>query len=71
MGDALPFSNASQYSDHARRYAFEADNRRRLDALRLPQYELPLLSGPMDLAGVYELAGRLREQGVGISQESG
>ena len=59
----------AEAADHARRYAFEADNRRRLDALGLPSYELPLLAGPMDLAGVYELAGRLREQGVGTRQE--
>lgn len=61
----------TEAADHARRYAFEEDNRRRLADLGLPEYELPLLAGPMDLAGVYELAVKLREQGVGARRESG
>ena len=69
--DGLADGLVAEAADPAPPLPGAADNRRRLDALRLPQYELPLLSGPMDLAGVYELAGRLREQGVGISQESG
>ncbi|HEX5496326.1 MAG TPA: hypothetical protein VFX70_17305, partial [Mycobacteriales bacterium] len=62
---------SAEASDHARRYTFEERNRQRLADLGLPTYELPLLAGAMDLAGVYELAGRLREQGVGPGRETG
>jgi hypothetical protein len=32
--------------------------------LDTPTYELPLLVGGVDLGGLYELAERLREQGM-------
>lgn len=69
-GSALLDGLAAEATEHARHYAFEQDNRRRLHALGLPEYELPLLPGPMDLAGLYDLAATLREQGVGLRQEA-
>jgi hypothetical protein len=36
----------------------------RLSEAQVPQYELPLLSDGMDLAGLYEFAEELRKQGA-------
>ena len=51
--------------EHAVRVGLEEENRRTVAELGLPTYELPLLVGPVDLGALYELAGRLAEQGVG------
>ncbi len=51
--------------DHADRRALEDDQRGRVAALGRPTYELPRLAVGVDLGGLYELAARLREQGLG------
>jgi anion-transporting ArsA/GET3 family ATPase len=51
-------------ADHAERRALEDSQRARVDELGVPTYELPLLVGGVDLGGLYELAGMLREQGL-------
>jgi anion-transporting ArsA/GET3 family ATPase len=53
-----------QADEYAERYALEQEQRAVLDELELPVHELPLLAEGMDLAGLYELAGELREQGL-------
>jgi anion-transporting ArsA/GET3 family ATPase len=59
---------AAEAVEHARRWAVEDVNRTTLRDLDLPRYRLPFLPGPMDLGGVYDLAERLREQGVGVAR---
>jgi anion-transporting ArsA/GET3 family ATPase len=61
---------AEQAREHAVRIALEEDNRRTVTELGLPTYELPLLTGPVDLGALYELAGRLTHQGVGRVEEA-
>jgi anion-transporting ArsA/GET3 family ATPase len=55
---------AAEAADHARRTALQATEKKRLSAVRRPRYELPLLTDGMDLAGLYDLAKALRDQGV-------
>ena len=55
---------AAEAGEHAARHALEQSYRKELAALALPTYELPLLTPPMDLGGLYELAESLRAQGV-------
>ena len=50
--------------DHAERVALEEDERERLNPLKLPILTLPLVDGGIDLAGLYDLAEILREQGM-------
>jgi anion-transporting ArsA/GET3 family ATPase len=50
--------------DHAERRALEDAQRALVIDLGVPTYELPLLVGGVDLGGVYELAGLLRDQGL-------
>ncbi|MCY7396756.1 MAG: AAA family ATPase [Nocardioides sp.] len=50
--------------DHAKRRALEDSQRALVAAMGVPTYELPRLSGGIDLGGLYELAGLLREQGL-------
>jgi anion-transporting ArsA/GET3 family ATPase len=50
---------------HAERRALEDDERTLVEQLGVPTYELPLMPGGVDLAGLYELAESLREQGLG------
>jgi anion-transporting ArsA/GET3 family ATPase len=54
----------TQADEYAERHALEHEQRAVLGALDLPVHELPLLVEGMDLAGLYELAGELREQGL-------
>ena len=54
----------AQAEEYAERYALEQEQRAVLDESGLPVHELPLLAEGMDLAGLYELAGELREQGL-------
>jgi len=56
---------AAETVEHAQRWALEDENRAAVAALGLLTYELPFLSEPVDLGGLYALAERLREQGVG------
>ncbi|WP_307621648.1 ArsA-related P-loop ATPase [Streptomyces sp. V3I7] len=53
-----------QAAEYAERYALEHEQRAVLRELDLPLHELPLFAEEMDLAGVYELATELREQGM-------
>ncbi|WP_235018201.1 ArsA-related P-loop ATPase [Thermomonospora echinospora] len=55
---------AAEAVDHARRTALQRREMERLAALSQPKYVLPLLPDGMDLAGLYELAEALREQGA-------
>ena len=50
--------------DHAERRALEDAQRTLVGELGVPTYELPLLVGGIDLGGLYELAGLLRDQGL-------
>jgi anion-transporting ArsA/GET3 family ATPase len=51
-------------SHHARRRDLEDTQRHLVEALGLPTYELPRLAGGIDMAGLYELAEELDEQGL-------
>lgn len=51
-------------ADHSARVAVERTERERIDALGHPVYDLPFLSGGIDLSALYELARMLREQGM-------
>ncbi|WAU78881.1 AAA family ATPase [Streptomyces sp. Qhu-G9] len=53
-----------QAREYAERYALERDQRAVLQDLGLPLHELPLLAEGMDLAGLYQLAKELRQQGI-------
>jgi hypothetical protein len=53
-----------QAEEYAERYSLEHEQRAVLTELGLPLHELPLFAEGMDLAGLYELARELREQGV-------
>jgi len=56
---------ATEAVEHAVRIRLENENRRTVAELGLPTYELPKLSGRVDLGALYELADQLTEQGVG------
>jgi hypothetical protein len=53
---------ASELSEQARTALGQAVQQQRLDQAGRPCYLLPWVSGGMDLAGLYRLAGALREQ---------
>ena len=55
---------AAQAADHATRVDLEERSRDSLSHLGRPTYELPLLPHGVDLAGLYDLAGALRDQGM-------
>jgi anion-transporting ArsA/GET3 family ATPase len=61
---ALAPTLAAEAADHAARVALEERGRDALADLHRPSYELPLLPDAIDLGGLYELAGMLREQGL-------
>ena len=50
--------------EHALRTALQTREKERLSAIAQPRYTLPLLSDGIDLAGLYDLADALREQGA-------
>jgi anion-transporting ArsA/GET3 family ATPase len=50
--------------DHAVRRALEDAQRKLVNAMGVPAYELPQLSQGVDLGGLYELAGCLRDAGM-------
>jgi len=50
--------------DHAQRRHLEDTQRELVEAIGVPTYELGMLAGGVDLAGLYELAESLREQGL-------
>jgi anion-transporting ArsA/GET3 family ATPase len=51
--------------DHAERRQLEDTQRALVEQLGLPTYELPRMPGGVDLAGLYELAEMLCEEGLG------
>ncbi|MGA0978636.1 MAG: ArsA-related P-loop ATPase [Candidatus Nanopelagicales bacterium] len=51
-------------ADHAARIALETTERERIAALGRPVYDLPFLTGGIDLAALYELSDMLHEQGM-------
>ncbi|WP_182525416.1 ArsA-related P-loop ATPase [Nocardioides dongkuii] len=55
---------AAEARDHAERRALEDAQRALVADLDVPSYELPRLTGGVDLGGLYELAALLREQGL-------
>jgi anion-transporting ArsA/GET3 family ATPase len=55
---------ADEAADHARRATLQQRELARLAGAEVPQYELPLLSDGIDLAGLYEFAEELRKQGA-------
>jgi anion-transporting ArsA/GET3 family ATPase len=50
--------------EHAARVLLEREQRADVQALKLPTYELPLLSGGVDLSGLYRLAAALKDEGA-------
>ena len=54
----------AEAADHAERRALEDSQRTLVGQLGVPTYELPRLSGGIDLGGLYELAAALRDQGL-------
>ena len=63
--DAIVPALLREAADHAQRVALEQRERARIAELDLPTFELPLLGGGIDLGGLYELAGILRDGGMG------
>ena len=55
---------AADLAEHARAMELQRSERHRLAAAKQPRYNLPLIPDGMDLAGLYRLAERLREQGA-------
>jgi anion-transporting ArsA/GET3 family ATPase len=55
---------AAELTEQARTDAGQQVQRRRLDEIRQPCYELPMITDGMDLGGLYRLAAALREQGA-------
>ena len=55
---------AAEAVEHARRTALQEREKARLSAVDQPRYTLPLLTEGMDLAGLYDLAEALHEQGA-------
>jgi anion-transporting ArsA/GET3 family ATPase len=57
LADAL----AAEVTEHAQRWAGQDALRDEVEALGRPTVELPLLTGPMDLGSLFELAARLED----------
>jgi anion-transporting ArsA/GET3 family ATPase len=62
--DDLVDSLLTEARDHAERRALEDSQRTLVADLGTKTYELPRIAGGLDLGGLYELAGLLREQGM-------
>jgi anion-transporting ArsA/GET3 family ATPase len=56
---------AQEAIEHAERWTLEDRNRATVTDLGQPTYELPFLPDPMDLGGLYELAEKLCDAGIG------
>jgi anion-transporting ArsA/GET3 family ATPase len=54
----------AEASDRAQRTALQRREMERLSVIEQPRYELPMLTEGVDLAGLYDLAQALREQGA-------
>jgi anion-transporting ArsA/GET3 family ATPase len=64
LDEGLATTLAAEAIEHAARVALEERGRDALTELHRPTYELPLLPHAIDLGGLYELAGMLRDQGL-------
>jgi anion-transporting ArsA/GET3 family ATPase len=64
VSPALVDGLLAEAADHAERRALEDSQRELVAGLDVPSYELPRMAGGIDLGGLYELAGLLREQGM-------
>jgi anion-transporting ArsA/GET3 family ATPase len=64
VDDALVDGLVDEARDHAERRALEDSQRAVVATLDVPTYELPRLPQGIDLGALYELAGRLRTQGM-------
>jgi len=62
--DAIVPALLREATDHAHRAALEEREMERILALGLPTFALPLLSGGIDLGGLYELAEILQDGGL-------
>ncbi|HEX7740665.1 MAG TPA: ArsA-related P-loop ATPase [Marmoricola sp.] len=62
--DQLVGTLLAEGRDHAERRALEDSQRALLHGQDVPTYELPRLPGGADLAGLYDLAAQLREEGL-------
>jgi anion-transporting ArsA/GET3 family ATPase len=60
----LASSLAAELTEHAQEVLAQRAQRDRLAGAGQPRYELPLITSQMDLAGLYQLAAALREQGA-------
>jgi hypothetical protein len=54
----------TELREHAQQVALQNREREELRAAGRPQYELPMLTDGIDLAGLYQLATLLRQQGA-------
>lgn len=61
---AIAGALAEEIEEHARRTLLERREREALAEAGVPRYELPLLADGADLAGLYELAEAIRDQGA-------
>ncbi|MBB6471254.1 ArsA-related P-loop ATPase [Sphaerisporangium rubeum] len=61
---AIAAALAEEIEEHARRTLLERRERESLAEAGVPRYELPLLADGADLAGLYELAEAIRDQGA-------
>jgi len=62
--DGLVEGLVAEARDHAERRALEDAQREVVAGLGHPAYELPRLPGGVDLGGLYDLAGTLKQQGL-------
>jgi hypothetical protein len=62
--DAVVDVLVSEAVDHAKRVELERTERRRLETIDQPIYELPEMNGGVDLGALYSMARMLREQGA-------
>ncbi len=64
VSDELLDGLLDEARDHAIRRALEDAQRKLVKGMGVPSYELPRLAAGIDLGGLYELAGGLRDQGL-------